>query len=198
MQGCKGLSSPQMIRSSYSLESLLIVRQLTYNPVSQLNHETGKKETLWRTNLNLAHPTWARWWQSWPQQDGTPFLIVLARWSLADCSPIHHYGRASSSAHLHVSMITIRMTSFKHMISSRWLHLELAHMHTISSFVLMLMSWRYTWGHTSSSSSRHTWRLIFFICFLLQPWSQHMVQALPMDKSYKYNSMQTLVYRDCH
>jgi len=24
------------------------------------------------------------------------------------------------------------------------------------------------------------------------------VQALPMDKPYKYNSMQPLVHRDCH
>jgi hypothetical protein len=44
MQGCKGLTSLLMIRLSYSLESLLIVRQLTYNPVSQINHETGKKQ----------------------------------------------------------------------------------------------------------------------------------------------------------
>jgi hypothetical protein len=29
-------------------------------------------------------------------------LIVLAWWSLADCSPINHHGRASSSAYLHV------------------------------------------------------------------------------------------------
>ena len=29
-------------------------------------------------------------------------MIVLARRSLADCSPIHHYGRDSSSAYVHI------------------------------------------------------------------------------------------------
>jgi hypothetical protein len=32
----------------------------------------------------------------------------------------------------------------------------------------------------------------------LQPWNQHLVQALSMDKTYKRNSMQPLVHRDCH
>ena len=118
--------------------ALLIVRQLTYKPVSQLRHKTGKKETLSRANLNLAYSTWARWWRSWPQQDGTPFLIVLAWRSLVDCSPIIHHGRASSSAHLHISMITIWIERFKQMISSRWLILNL---HFISSFFIMLISW---------------------------------------------------------
>jgi hypothetical protein len=44
----------------------------------------------------------------------------------------------------------------------------------------------------------HTYGIIFFIFIFLQPWNQHMAQALSMDNSYKYNSMQTLVYRDCH
>jgi hypothetical protein len=33
---------------------------------------------------------------------------------------------------------------------------------------------------------------------LLQPWKQHMVQALPIDNSYNYDSMQTLVHREGH
>ena len=55
-----------------------------------------------------------------------------------DCSPIIHHGRASSSAHLHISMITIWMARLKQRISSRWLILNL---HFISSFFIMLMSW---------------------------------------------------------
>jgi hypothetical protein len=35
-------------------KSTLIERPLSYKPVSQLNHATGKKETLSRANLNLA------------------------------------------------------------------------------------------------------------------------------------------------
>jgi hypothetical protein len=51
---------------------------------------------------------------------------VLAWWSLTDCSPIIHYERASSSSvHLHISMKSIWMTSFKHMFSSSWLILNL-------------------------------------------------------------------------
>ena len=115
MQGWKGLTALRTIRSSYSLESPLIVRHLAYKPISQLNHESGKKETLSRANLNFAHSTWARWWRSWPQQDGTPFLIVLAWWSLADCSPIIHYGWASSSVQLHISMNT-----YEWQASSMW------------------------------------------------------------------------------
>ena len=55
-----------------------------------------------------------------------------------DCSPIIHHGRASSSAHLHISMITIWMARLKQRFSSRWLILNL---HIISSFFIMLMSW---------------------------------------------------------
>jgi hypothetical protein len=109
------------------------------------------------------------------------------------------------------------MASFKHMISLSWLILNLhlisswqassiwslrvGSSWTCTSFLHSSSCWclEVTWGLTSSSSSRHTWHLISFInFFLLQPWSQHMVQELPMDNSYKYNSMQTLVHRDCH
>jgi hypothetical protein len=40
--------------------------------------------------------------------------------------------------------------------------------------------------------------IILFISIFIQPWNQQMVQALSMDKSYKYNSMQSLVHRDCY
>jgi hypothetical protein len=107
--------------------ALLIVRELTYKPASQLHHETGKKENLSIENLKLAHFTWARWLWSWPQQDRISFLIMLAIWSLADFFSILHYGRASCSVHLRISMITIWIESFKLIISSRWLILKLAH-----------------------------------------------------------------------
>ena len=97
-----------------------------------------------------------------------------------------------ASSHIHEHHMDGKL---KLMISSGWLILNL---HTISSFFILLMSWRYTWEITQSSSSRHTYHLIFVNFFLLQPWSQHMVQALPMDNSYTYNLMQTLVYRDFH
>jgi hypothetical protein len=85
-------------------------------------------------------------------------------------------------------------------------------------FFIMMISWRCTWEFTQSFSSRHTiYRLnpyyhsldhslnkhldhhiIFYIYIFLQPLNENMVQALYMDKSYKYNSMQILVHRDCH
>jgi hypothetical protein len=38
-----------------------------------------------------------------------------------DCSPILYYGRDTSLAYIRISIITTWMTSFKHMIISRWL-----------------------------------------------------------------------------
>ena len=35
-----------------------------------------------------AYSTWARWWWSCSSQDGNSFLIALACWRLANCSPI--------------------------------------------------------------------------------------------------------------
>ena len=97
-------------------------------------------------------------------------------------------------AHLELAL-HFSMASFKLMNSSSWLILNLHFILHSSSYWCLEV----TWGLTSSSSSRHTWHLITFInFFLLQPWSQQMVQALPMDNTYKYNSMQTLVHRDCH
>ena len=47
------------------------------------------------------------------------FLIALACWRLANCSPHNLMGEPLLWACLHISMITMRMASFKHMISSR-------------------------------------------------------------------------------
>jgi hypothetical protein len=62
----------------------------------------------------------------------------------------------------------------------------------------LLMSWRCAWELAPYSTSRHTCHLIIFICFFLYAWNQHIVQSLPMDKTYKRTSMQPLVHSDCH
>ena len=162
MQGCKGLTALRMIRLSYSLEIPLIVRHLAYKPVSQLNHETGKKETLSRANLNLAHSTWARWWRSWPQQDGTPSWLCLLDEVLRIAPPYSTMGE-----------------------------------------LLLRCIFTYPWTHMNGKLQAYDLLELPYLelalhFFLLQPWSQLMVQALPTDNSYKYTSMQTLVHRDCH
>jgi hypothetical protein len=127
-------------------EPLLIVRQSILKP-SLPHYEAGKKEILSRTYLSLAHYTWARWWRSWSSQVGLPFLIVLARWSLADCSPILHYGRDTSR-----NIFTCPLPPNGHRASSKWYileaYLELAlrlnqHCTSSSSFIIM-MSWECT------------------------------------------------------
>ena len=151
------------------------------------------------------------------------FLIAFACWRLANCPP-YSYGRDSSlgmSSHIHElacwrlancspillwesllfgHVFTYPWSSWGWQASSIW-SLRDGSSWTCTSFLHSSSCWclEVAWGLTSSSSSRHTWHLISFInFFLLQPWSQHMVQELPMDNSYKYNSMQTLVHRDCH
>jgi hypothetical protein len=50
---------------------------------------------------------------------------------------------------------------------------------TTSSFSAMVMSWRFTWGHTKSYSSRHTWYKLnslmtnLHITPWITPWSSH-------------------------
>ena len=83
--------------------------------------------------------------------------LALARWSLANCSPILLWERLSFRHIFTSSMITIRMEIFKHMIPLRWLILNL---HFISSFFIMLVSWRYPWDITQSYYSRHTFHRI--------------------------------------
>ena len=171
---CKGLSSLRTIRSSYSLESPLD-STATY----------PKTETLSRANLTLRIPL------ELDDDDLDRNKVERLSWlclheEVWRIAPPYTIMGETLLRHIFTYMIFIWMASFKHMISSRRLILNL---HFISSFFIVLMSWRYTLEHTQSCSSRHTCHLIFYIFFFLQPWSQHMVQALPMDTSYKYNSM---------
>ena len=56
MQGCNGLCSLRMIRSSYSSSAPLV--STTIDPITRspnYHHETGKMENLSRANLCLAH-----------------------------------------------------------------------------------------------------------------------------------------------
>ena len=113
-------------------------------------------------------------------------------------------------------MITIRMESFKHLIPSRCLILNL---HFISSFFIMLVSWRYTRDIAPSYFSRYTCnRLNSLMTNLwITPWTSwssldilhfllllHSTLTPPYGSSIvyghnlKYNSMQTLVHSDCH
>ena len=78
-------------------------------------------------------------------------------------------------------MITIRMASFKHMIPLRWLILTL---HFISSFFIMLVSWRYPWDITPSYYSRHPFHrmnsLMTNLCIIWQAssiWSLRYVSS---------------------
>ena len=138
-------------------------------------------------------------------------LYALAWWRLASYSPIQH-GETftltlSSSIHDHRGWQASTMRSSRYFTSLACTSFLL--------FFIMLMPWRYTRDITSSYYSRHTchrfnshmtnlwitlwtpWSPLDPLHFS-KPWSQHMVQALPMDNSYKYNLIQALVHRDCH
>ena len=122
MQGCNGLSSLQMIRSSYSSRAPL--DSTANDPIARFpnyHDETSKIEKLSRAKpLPCTWSTWARWWRSWLPQVGPPFLIALARWRLDDYSPIVHYAWATLR-HIFTSPLSPQWTaSFKHLISSRW------------------------------------------------------------------------------
>ena len=78
-------------------------------------------------------------------------------------------------------MIAIRMEIFKHMIPSRWLILNL---HFISSFFIMLVSWRYPWDITPSYYSRQPFHrmnsLMTNLCIIWQAssiWSLWYVSS---------------------
>ena len=97
-------------------------------------HETGKIETLSRLYLCLEHPTWAWCRRSWHLQDGTPFLIALAWWSLETCSPILH-GEASSS---NLSSSFHDCWGWQNL--QAWDLLEMTHLELALQF--LMMSWR--------------------------------------------------------
>ena len=151
-----------MIRSSYSLESPLD-RTATY----------PKTETLSRANLTLHIPL--------ELDDGDLDGNKVERlswlclheevWRIA---PPYTIMGETLLRHIFTFMIFIWTASFKHMISSRWLILNL---HFISSFFIMLMSWRYALELTPSLSSRHTCHRLksymtnLWITPWLTPWS---------------------------
>ena len=123
---------------------------------------------------------------------------------------------------LKISKMTPSTISFfKTCLQWVWLELVLLleHSSIIPSIFIRMMSWRCTWENIQYSSSRHachrlkphltnlldhtlnmTWSTLDLHCFLLlfafKP--TYGLQALPMAKTYKYNSMQILVHRDCH
>jgi hypothetical protein len=151
----------------------------------------------------------------------TTFLDYTCPVKSCGLLPIVHYGRDTSR-----NIFTCPLPPNGHRPLSKWYlldaYIELAlwldeHCASSSSFIMM-MSWECTWELTPSYSSRHilyslnslmnnlritSWitpwsshNLLYF--HLINPWNQHMAQALSTDKSYKYNLMQTLVHRDCH
>ena len=121
-------------------ELLLIVRRLSYNPVSHKQQETGKIETLSRSYIFLAHSTWARWWRSWSLQVDHLSWLHFAWWRLTYRSPIHQDGSASLR-----NIFTWPLSPNGLQASSIWYlldaHLELAHLnldddhHLTSSFM---------------------------------------------------------------
>jgi hypothetical protein len=120
-------------------EPLLIVRLLILKP-SLSHYETGKKETLSRSYLCLAHSTWSRRWWSWLPQDGTPFLIMLARTCHMKTSPntppYRNMGEPflASSSWVHWTILTL---FFAH-----WLDQHI----TSSFFSIKMMSWITPWS----------------------------------------------------
>ena len=146
------------------------------------HHETGKQENLSRSYLCLAHSTWARWWRP----------LFSSRWNtFLDCARLYLLDEDSHKlssilnmgephlAHLHISITIKYMASFKNIVSSIW------------------PSWTCTTTLSTLNITSSTLDLHYFILlFALKP--TYGPQALPMDKSYKYSSMQTLVHRDCH
>jgi hypothetical protein len=93
---------------------------------------------------------------------------------------------------------TMGETRFKHIFTYPWsqyicqassiwtlldsilnLRFSLINSQTTSSFSTMVMSWRFTWGHTQSYSSRHTWYRLnslmpnLHITPWITPWSPH-------------------------
>ena len=124
-----------------------------------------------------------------------------------------------TSSHIHSFKY---MASFKHIVSSRcpswtctlsWstlylffsLHDDVLKVnmttHSIFSFFkTCLQSAQLSHDHSLDLPWISPWSTLDLLCFnllfTLKP--TYGLQALPMDKTFKYNSMQTLVHRDCH
>jgi hypothetical protein len=109
-------------------------------------------------------------------------LIVLAWWSVAHCLTILYYGRASFSVHIHISMITIWMESFKQTVPSRWLNLNL---HFISSFFIVDVLKIHMRAHYIFYKTYLSCVLLQFIssCNLKSPyaWFKHCIFTNPTD-----------------
>ena len=193
MQWCKDLSSLRMIWPSYSLESPLDSTAIyPINRFHNYHHETGKKQTLSRSYLCLAHI---------PLEVDDDDLVHLKMEHLSwlhllvedlQIAPHTPMGEPLFWECLHISMISIRLASIKHMISSRcssW---------TCTSFLHSSSCWCLEDTHerllnillfkTYSSSISSYYNLEANICF------KHCLWTTPT----KYYSMQTLVHRDCH
>ena len=163
--------------------------------------ETGKIETLSRSYLCLEHPTWAWCRRSCHLQDGTPFLFALARTCLMKtCKMLPHtpwgnlffelvfiipwaWGwQASSMRSSRDGASWARPSSSLLEVDPSWcnsLHMSW------STFKLLLSSW-FQWAQS--------------------PWTFLHLPTLrpthgPSDangQTYKWNSIYTLVHRDCH
>ena len=107
MQGCNGLSSLWMIRSSYSSRAPL--DSMAIDPITRspnYHHETGKIENVSRANLCLAHS---------PLELDDDDLDFLKLDTFLDCVGLMKTSRllshtplwvSHSSAHLHKSIVT--------------------------------------------------------------------------------------------
>jgi hypothetical protein len=112
----------------------------------------------------------------------TPFLTVLAWWSLANRSPYSTMGET-----LFKRIFTYPWSQYRWKALSIWSLLDsilnlrfiLINPRINSSLSIMMMSWRCTWERTQSYSSIHTWyRLNSLMTNLritpwITPWSSH-------------------------
>ena len=214
-----------MIRSSYSLrEPLLIVRLSILWPGLPTSTKRPAKDKTYQDHtfripleiddddlvlvlLKLEHLSWL-------------CMLALAWWSLVDCSPMLLWERLSFRL-----IFTSPWSPYEWQASSIWslrdVHLELAlcldqpcifssdlhkgdvlkinKMTPTISFFKTCLQWAQPSHDHSLDLLYHLGHLDFhpiLLLFAFQP--TYGLQALPMDKSYKYNSKQTLVHRDCH
>ena len=139
-------------------------------------------------------------------------LLALAWWRLANGSPILHGETTSLTLYssLHErrgwqapimrssrdgaswSCTSLLLTPFGLCLEDTYDELYLLLQDTLAKGSTL------TWPICGSLFEHLGHHLILFTFFFSKPWSQHMVQALPMDNSYKYNLIQALVHRDCH
>jgi len=114
---CKGLSSlwrcDQVTQPKAPLDSVAIY-PITRSPNNHL--ETGKKENQARPYLCLAHPAWSWWWCYMLQSSRNASLDHCCFVKTHNLLPHTPLWDSFIKAHLHMSIITKWMASFKHMI----------------------------------------------------------------------------------